>query len=136
MQLEEALFKHLTDTAAIQSLVANRVYPKVSPQGATFPLIVMHRIATDRDHSQAGSSQRATVLMQFDCKAATPLAARNLAEKVRLSLDGFAGSMGGGGGLSVQSSFVDNERDGYDEDLEVEVSSLDVEIAHFEQGPP
>lgn len=136
MQLEEALFHHLTHTDDIQTLVGNRVYPKLSPQGATFPLIVMHRIATDRDHSQAGSSQRATVLMQFDCKAATPLAARNLAEKVRLSLDGYAGSMGSGEGLAIQSSFVDNERDGYDEDLEVEVSSLDVEISHFEQGPP
>lgn len=136
MHLEEALFKHLTQVTEIQALLANRVYPKVAPQGATFPLIVMHRINTDRDHSQAGSSQRATVLMQLDCKAATPMGARTLAEKVRLSLDGYVGSMGGEGGLVIQSSFVENERDGYDEDLEVEVSSLDVEIAHFEQGPP
>ncbi len=136
MQLEEALFKHLSGTAAVSALVASRIYPVLSPQGTRSPMVVMHRVSTFRDHSQAGSSQRAEVIMQFDCKASTPMDARSIAEVVRLSLDGFAGSMGPGPSLEIQSSFVDNERDGYDEDLDLHVSSLDVEISHFEQGPP
>jgi len=85
-----------TDTAAI---VDTRVYPAhVFPQGTTPPCITYFQLA---EVTVVGRLVRAH--LQFDCWAATDLAATTLADTLREALAGFHGAWGS---LHVNSTVV------------------------------
>lgn len=132
MNLNEALYAYLTSDPDLFALVGTRVYPRRAPQDPTFPLIVVHRIATPRDSSNDGPDGLPMPLMQLNCVAKTTEESSKVADLVRLLLDGFQGSMGGAGGVEVNGAFVDDERDVYDDELRVFTTQLDVSVMHNE----
>jgi 6-phosphogluconate dehydrogenase (decarboxylating) len=56
----------------------------------------------------------------------------DLINKVRIALDGFTGTMGGAGGVTIEGSFVKDVHDGYEFATERETRRLDVVIWHQE----
>lgn len=132
MQLVEALYAGMCANGPIAGLVTTRIYNKVAPQKPTYPLIVMHRIATGRENSNDGPLDLADAVMQFNCLSKTSSQARQVAAAVRLFIDGYVGSMGGASGVEVNGAFVDDERDDYDDELEVHAVQLDVGIMYNE----
>lgn len=132
MRIEQALVQHLLTNAAVAAKVGNRVHLKQLPQRSTLPAIVIHKVSGPREHSHDGSSGLARPRFQFDMYAATAEAANDLAEKVRLALDGFRGTMGGVSGVRVDGVFLENERDDYDDSAEVQAVSQDYIVWHGE----
>ncbi len=130
MNIEEALYSHLTNDAGVSALVGNRVYPLMAPQDAALPHLVYQRISSPRLRSHGGPSGLAHPRFQITATAGSYSAARSLANAVRASLDGFRGTMGGG--VSVGASFLDNEADGYQDVADTYTVRLDVILWHQE----
>ena len=85
---------HILADAAVAALVVTRVHPDKIPQNSQFPAIRYQRIFTDQVHSHQGATGLAFASMQVDCYAATAAVVNDLAEKVRLALAGFSGTVG------------------------------------------
>jgi hypothetical protein len=132
MIIEEALFAHLTSDSDVSALVGTRVYPLVAPQDAELPLLVYQRISTPRVRSQSGPSGLAHPRFQITARATSVSQLRDLANKVRIALDGFKGVMGGASGVNVGAIFQDNERDGYGETTMEYSVQMDFIIWHRE----
>lgn len=132
MLLEEAIRAHLVANGGVSALIGTRLYPLVLPQDPTYPAIVLTRVSGVREHSHDGPSLLSTSRLQLDCIAPTAAAAKNVADKVRLALDGFRGTMGGAGGVEVNGAWLEDERDGYDDELRVYSASVDYMVLHNE----
>lgn len=130
MTIEAALVKHLTEHAGLASVLGGRVFPKHRPQQPAYPAIVYHRISGPREHSHDGASGLAHPRFQFDCYAPTYAGAKDLSERVRAALDGYRGLMGGS--VDVNGAFLEDDDDGYDDDLQVYWWRQDFIIWHNE----
>lgn len=132
MTIEEALVAHLASDAAVAASVSDRIYPAVLPQKPGYPAIVYHRVSGPREHSQDGPSGLAHARFQLDCIDGTFRGARELGAAVRLALDGFSGTMGGGDGVPVGAVFIEDEDGDYDDTLRLYRWRLDAVISHEE----
>lgn len=137
MELQAALYYHLTHNSAVAALVGTRVYPRFAPAGVSLPNIVYKKVSRvqKRAHSdQPGSGQKHLVYrrIQIDCTADTSDGADALAKAVREALDSYHGTMGGTGGVYVYSTFVENVTDGFEFESENGVAILDVMIGYQE----
>lgn len=126
MHLKEAITRHLKADASITALVAQRVYPSRGPEKTPQPLIVYSIVSMVRDVTQDGLSGFCTARVQFDCLASSALVASTIAKAVAASLGGIRGEIGGTGGVQLEGTFPDNEVDGYDDELELCATSLDI----------
>jgi len=126
MVIEEALYEHLKNNAGVFALVGNRIYPIEAPQEAALPYLVYQRISGLRVRSHSGPSGLAHPRFQITGAAVTYPALRSVMNAVRVALDGFRGTMGGG--VGVGAALVENEMDSE----ESFVSRLDVVIWHGE----
>ena len=137
MDIQEALFYHLTHTAAVAALVSTRVYPRIAPQDATLPNLVYWKVSRNqkRAHNdQPGSGQKHLVYrrIQINCTATSPDGADALAKAVRQALDSYQGIMGGSGGLRVYSTFAENVNDGFEFESNNSAAIVDVMIGYQE----
>lgn len=132
MIIEEALYSYLSGYAGLSARIGTRLYPLRLPENVTYDAATYQRISGPRVHSHSGASGLAAPRFQLDCYSETYLGAKNTAAQVRIALDGYKGTMGGAGGVSVQSCLVQDDRDFYDADLRVYRVSLDVVIEHAE----
>ena len=92
--IEQGLLTHLQADAGITAIVDGRIDAVVSPQNETLPRITFQRISSNRVMSFGGPSGLTRGRFQIDCWAATYDDSKNLAEAVRLAMDGFSGLMG------------------------------------------
>lgn len=127
--IEEALYTYLIAHAGLSALVGDRVYPLVAPQDATYPLVVYQRISGIRIHSHSGPSGLASPRFQFSAWGESFSDAKNVAEQVRLALDGYAGTMGS---LAVGACLIATELDQYEPDTGLYRTILDFFIWHEE----
>ena len=139
MRIEAALYTLLSGDSGVSALVSTRIFPHQAPQGGALPFLVYQRISTPRDYSQSGPSLLVWPRFQITAVAATFDGARALAHALRAALSGYSGTMGGGGGVSVGATFLENEADGYEPrlmsfepDLSVYTSRQDYIIWHQE----
>lgn len=133
MHLKEAITAHLKADATITTLVGQRVYPGAAPQNAPEPLIVYSMVSGVRDVTQDGLSGFVTSRVQFDCMARSSLVASNLAKAVVASLGGIRGVIGGVGGVQLEGTFPDDEVDGYNDELELHATSVDITFQHIDE---
>lgn len=120
MSVESDLYTLLKDDAAVAALVSNRIFPLLMPQNPAFPAITYHRVSGPRVHSHGGPSGLASPRFQVSCWAKSYAAVRDLAEKVRLALDGRMGAL------------LQNELHTYEPDTETFHAPLDFVIWHQE----
>jgi hypothetical protein len=145
MRMEDALVAFLKADSATNALIAGRIYPSAMPQqkvsSKSVPCIVYHRISTPREMAHDGPRGGGSLAgcaqprFQLDLYALESAKASQLAEAVRLALDGFSGSMGGSGGVEVQAVFVEDEQSGFEDlgdSLRLHWKQLDLVIWHAE----
>jgi len=133
LTIEESIFNHLEDQAAIVALVSTRIYQTEREQGSGLPAIVFDEVGggeSEQDMS-AGSIGLAKGLYQFDCYATTTKEAAAIRELVRLAFQNHINAvMGGAGGVHVWMCDFSGQSGGFDPDTRDVVRSIDFEIQH------
>lgn len=90
---EKHIYLKLVSDPAVARAVGFQVYPVAVPKGAGFPFIVYRRANIVRESSLGGPLFMPMVSLQIASWALTHEAARQLADDVRLCLDGHTGTL-------------------------------------------
>lgn len=108
---ELALAAVMAADPAVAALAGMRVYPVIAPADAAIPFVTWRRTGVRREQTLSGPMGMPTVLLAVDVYAETYDAVRELADRIRLALDGY----GGAASDSVLVDYVtlDNETDGF-----------------------
>lgn len=132
MTFEEALVAHVAAHPAVTAAgVADRIFPNYLPQEQALPAVMYERASGPRTHSHDGVTGLTDSGMVFHSYAATKGDAKKTTMAIRLALDGFKGSIGGGE-IRVDHVFLEDEDDGWDDELECHVYSTEYSILHTE----
>lgn len=107
---EAAVRNRLVTTAAVTALVGSRVYPVIAPADADLPFVTWRRTSIQRQHSLSGPVGVPMVMLTVDAFATTYEAVRDLADTVRVSLDGWGGTFQN---TVVSNVSLENESDGF-----------------------
>lgn len=94
MSIKQSVLAYLLTKTGVTSLVVDRIYTGLRPQGEALPAITIHKISAGPEHDLDGAAGNANPRIQIDCWAGTDLEADALAEAVRNAMDGFTGTMG------------------------------------------
>lgn len=111
--MQNVLASLLLSDTAIKNIVGNNVDWDVSVQGATGPRIIMFVISEPRVYRMKGEVKHYMTRVQFDCRANTALARRQLADALDAFLSGYKGTFGG---IQFDGCFKDNHRTRFDMD--------------------
>lgn len=138
MPIGPGLSTYLLSKSAITTIVGQRIYPLRPPQGSSnYPCVTYQTISSRSTYSHGGDNQLRFERVQINCFGRTVKSAKDLAESVRLAMSGYAGVMGS---TTVQSCFLDNERDvSYDSpdtaSQDLFCTQVDYMIAYTEAAP-
>lgn len=110
--MEEALTTRLLATSGLTSLVGNRIYWGIRPQGTTVPAVVLNKISATRLYPNDGPDGLVEARIQFDCWGATFTSVLNVARAIRNSFNGLSFT---DGGVTFQAFFIDSERQSVEE---------------------
>ena len=94
--------------AALSGLASGKVYPLVAPEKVVAPYIVYSRISSTPENTLDGGSTIVLVRIQVDTYANTYSACKNLAESVRVAMEG-----------GVVKSTMQTDQDLFEPDLKV-----------------
>jgi hypothetical protein len=100
------LVTFLEDAPAISAIVGSRIYPEALPQKPTYPALTYQLVSAVRVEDLSGPAGKCRRRISINCWAATEIAAYQLADAVRQSLNGFHGWMAD---TRIQSTRLDNE---------------------------
>ena len=125
--LEAGLYTYLTAQSGVTALIGTKLYPVTAPQGTTLPYVVYSKIDTRPVQALGQAAGMATSRLQFDAYAATPLAAKNLIQALRVALDGKQGAWGS---TVIGSSLWLNEIDLYEQETASHRIAVDFDITY------
>jgi hypothetical protein len=108
---ERLLADQLKNAPAVAAIVADRVYPVIAPASAAIPFVTWRRQAVQREMTLNGPLGMPTVTLAVDLYAETYEAVRELADRCRVVLDGWGGSLGNS--ISVRNVSLLGESDGF-----------------------
>lgn len=108
---EQAICSVLVSEPSVALIVGHRTYPVIAPASAVLPFLTWRRSGVQREQTLSGPMGSPTVLVTLDLYAETYEAVRDLADKVRRSLDGYGGSPSNL--VVVHNVSLDNEVDGF-----------------------
>jgi hypothetical protein len=92
---EKHVFQRLVTTPGVARLIGFQVYPIAVPNGAELPFCVYKRANISRESSLSGPLFLPVVSLQLASWGLYYDAARELADEVRLALDGHTGTLCG-----------------------------------------
>jgi hypothetical protein len=107
---EAAVRNRLVTTPAVTAIVGSRVYPVIAPADAALPFVTWRRTSIQRQHSLSGPVGVPMVMLTVDLFATTYEGVRELADAVRVSLDGWGGTFQN---TVVSNVSLENESDGF-----------------------
>lgn len=108
---EQGLATVLVSDPAVAALIGTRIYPVIAPAAADLPFVTWRRSGILRQHTLSGPMGMPTVTLTVDLYATTYEAVRELADRVRLALDGYGGTPADS--ISVNNVSLENESDGF-----------------------
>lgn len=126
--IDESLVTILKSSIPVTVLAGQRIYPMRALQTAAKPHVVYQRISSVREHSHDGPSGLARPRFQFRCVASSFSQARQLADAVRVALNGYKGLVGG---VRIDGIIFQNEIDTDDVALDAEASTFSVLQDYF-----
>lgn len=94
MSLRADLMTYLESKTAITSLVSTRIYPQIAKGDVRLPYVIYSRTAVDRAAIATGASGLVFTTVRLTSFAETYDAAVNLADQLRIVLDGKSGTIG------------------------------------------
>lgn len=127
--IEAALYTRLQAVSALTALVSTRIYKNRLPEGAARPCIVYQRISATRERVLSGPLYGCTPRYQFDVFANTRDSMEAVRKQLRLALDGYSGTSAS---VAIHSSWLINDFDEYDAEVEQFRASLDFEVTFLE----
>ncbi len=107
---EKVIRNQLINDADVSARVGSRVYPLLAPSSATLPWLVFRRTSISRERTMASPMGTPTVSIEFQVFAESYEDAREIADKVRLVLDGFTGTHDN---IVIQQTSLENELDDF-----------------------
>ena len=90
---EAVLRSALVTNTLTSSIVGGRVYPLLAPKTAALPFITWRRSGISREHTLAGPMGVPNVSVEMQSFATTYEDVRELADRVRLVLDGYGATV-------------------------------------------
>ncbi len=128
MSIETELVTRIEDDAGVGAEAGDRIHALQMPQNPTLPAIVYRRISGIRFPHLGGVSGWAQGRFQIDCWAESYGAAKDTADAVRASLDGFTGTL-----TTIKATIrIDNEFDLREDGTELYRVSQDYIIGYRE----
>lgn len=107
---ERAVYHRLITSPGVARLVGFKVFPVAVGKDASFPFIVYRRLNIPRQSSLNGPIYEPEVNLQIACWAMTHDESRELADEVRLALNGHTGSIVG---VTIHDMRMVSETDDY-----------------------
>ena len=105
---------------AVTNLIVKRLYPNQAPQTVLDEdpdsYCVYFAVSDVNDHHLTGPSTISRARFQVDAYARTYIAAHEIAEAIRESIDGFTGEVSGANGsMMLKHVALEDRRDGYEQ---------------------
>lgn len=107
---EQALRNQLVSDSELAAHIGTRVYPMIAPTSAVLPWICFRRTGISRERTMVGPVGTPTVSVEYQTFAETYEEARDIANQVRLVLDGFNGTRDN---VVIQQTSLENEQDDF-----------------------
>lgn len=107
---EAAIRSALVSNAGVAAIIGSKVYPVLAPASAGLPFLTWRRISVQRQQGLSGPIGMPSVLLSVDLFAETYEGVRELADAVRLCLDGWGGTTNN---VRVANVSLTNEADGF-----------------------
>jgi hypothetical protein len=139
--VEEALVARLIAVSGVSSLVLDsgsspatyRIYPRKLPQNPTMGAITYQLITGESFESLTGSSGLTFRRFQFDAWSSGYILAKQLAEQIRLALQGFTGTVSG---VKITGILKESDNgDFFDHETNLWRVSADYNVHHEEEQP-
>jgi len=129
MTLQSDIFDRCTTGghAGLSALIGTRCYPRIPEDFPTMPFLRWRQVSANNTYvrTRDGATDRAKYRVQFDCYAATQLAADALADQVVAAWDGYKGD---GTGCTLGQSWMMNRSESYNVSLNKHRVIVDVQI--------
>lgn len=132
MEIEEAITYHLENAAAVAAIAGDRIYPNIIPQDVSKPAIAYQIITRQSLMAHDGPVGYAWPRVQITAHGPGYEEVVDLIREVKIAFDGFAGLMGGVGGVTVEGCFVKDIRDDFEFATDRTTRRLDVVIHHID----
>lgn len=132
---EQALRKILIDDVAVAGVVSARVYAHAVPQGGTLPAITYELDSAEPMATLAGHVGVTNNEFEVRCVAESYAAVKDLAEKVRLALDGYNGTVavtGDDAGDSIVVHWITHTRSADESLVATDGSELPIRIVRID----
>lgn len=131
--IEDGINELLRAQPAIIGMVGDRIYPNEAKQGSAYPRIVYFVAGNARDHAMNGPTGAPTGTFTFECQGSYDQS-KNLADLIRLALDGFRGYAGQ---HFIKGAFFDDQDDQpatptHGEEKGVKVRIVTVQVTYSE----
>jgi hypothetical protein len=90
---EAVLRSALTSNAAVSALIGSRIYPVLAPASASLPLVTWRRAGIERQQTLGAPMGLPRVTVEFSIYGTTYESAREIADAMRVVLDGYGGTI-------------------------------------------
>lgn len=108
------------------TLVNNKFYPLIAPEGTIPPYLVYSKVSSSRGYTLSGYNGTSTARMQISCYAKSYLEVKNVAQQVIKTLELWSNAK------NIQGAFNENEIDMYDEETQLYHTPVDFIIDYKE----
>jgi hypothetical protein len=107
---ESVLRTALVGSTAVTALVGTRVYPVLAPASAAIPFVTWRRAGIEREQTLGGPMGMPRVTVEFSIYGSTYEQAREVADAMRLVLDGYGGTADN---TEVKQTSLEDESDDF-----------------------
>jgi len=107
---EAVLRTALVGTTAVTSLVSTRIYPVLAPASASLPFVTWRRSGIQREQTLGGPMGMPRVSVEYSIYGTTYEEARQVADAMRLVLDGYGGTSNN---TEVKQTSLEDESDDF-----------------------
>ena len=107
---EAVLRSALIANATVSGLVGSRIYPVLAPASASLPFVTWRRSGIEREQTLGNPMGVPRVTVEFSIFGTTYNQARELADAMRLVLDGYGGTADN---TQVRQTALENEVDDF-----------------------
>jgi hypothetical protein len=107
---EAVLRTALVGSTAFTSLVSSRIYPVLAPASGAMPFVTWRRSGIDREQTLGAPMGMPRVTVEYSIYGTTYENAREIADAMRVVLDGYGGT---NGTTTVNQTSLENESDDF-----------------------
>jgi hypothetical protein len=107
---EAVLRSALLGSTAVTSLVGARIYPLLAPSSATLPFVTWRRSGITREQTLGAPMGVPRVSVEYSIYGGTYEQARDVADSMRLVLDGYGGTVDN---TQIRQASLENESDDF-----------------------